>query len=179
MVDDQETIVTYDSGEDMIDSWHFRTPWFKKYLYYPAYRTLDSWRRSIKCFFTRPTTVKPPWLGHYYMDMDGLAVHLVFACLSRFIDNEWHRMSNGNDDDECERSAAWTELKSHHLWFHEKYLPFYNGDGDGYKTAALLKHGTPEWRDALQKAYETECEMEKEITRRAMRVIELRDYMWT
>ncbi len=111
--------------------------------------------------------VSIPTLKNEYCDVDYVLIHAIFALLVKFIENEWGGVCNQYDDEtinyESDENAKETlrnqnkdkkELFELYLWWKNEF-PELEKD--------------PKWHI---EGYETE-------TNKAMRVVELRRYMWT
>lgn len=133
------------------------------------------------------------WLADFNygnnMDMADLLPHYIFAVLSDFIEHEWwdRQKEEINIEEELPETLemierwrdAWTELKEHHDWFHSTYLPAFKEDFLSPELRNADEMDNETYQKIIQNDLDKEQALEEECDRRAIRVVELRGFMWT
>lgn len=166
------------------------------------WRVGQIWYR-FKCWaWHRYTTVKPRTLDHTWYDRSGLLPHCMFEILGNFLENElnWpdgedfkHDISEAQVDG---RRQAIAELGEIYQWWkdlvafddahYQKWHDFIEAhrvpDEDG-ETLFSPKYDTPENEAEAGRLFKEAMQAEKadeyRLTQNLIRLVKLREYMWT
>lgn len=171
--------------------WEFR----QTMRYVPGFRWVgDNWYK-LKCWvWRRHTTIKPRNLDHTWCDKTELIPHILFECLSEFIENE---CSPGIVDWDSDRPHREVRRKMQELydWWNNHYIPFYFKDKFTNMICDQMPVGiNPDVILNKKFATEAEAKMEKqlfhvlstsedriskELSKKCKQIITLRRWMWT
>jgi len=155
-------------------------------------------------FWHKPTTIKPRSLDHDWCDMVALLPHVMFECLSRFIENEcpghvdWYSDWPGNKfEHNSKQKYGMDELLDLYYWWNVVYLKEYPDVEDilwkeAYKNRPNIyidnnyywnpQFDTSEkglvWHRCVTAATKLDEIMYEELEKRMKRLVEVRSFMW-
>lgn len=141
----------------------------------------DAWIAVRDRFWCKWTTIKPRTLPHSWVDYGDQIPHLIFECLSRFMERDGGNEMEDDTFPHADDVGVATELKDHYHWWKNVFfqqseaiwdaMPARNGFGSMLHDEA--------YQDALDRAGKEEKALEAELHRRCKRLIDLSGYMWS